>query len=969
MVGVGSFVAGVSPQLPAARRKHGRDRLTVSAQSEKSERWRHHGSRGTFGSRLDSNPTQASPPSTSSFPSFPSTPSPSSAPSSTPATPSSAPPPYKSSSRPRGRNYVSESGMKLREYRTSDGREHLGSALAQRRFKPFPGPPAGQEDNAPPLRVLPIGGLGEIGMNCMLAGVRDRYVVVDAGLMFPDFSDLGMQKILPDTDFLAQWKDRIEALIITHGHEDHIGALPWVVPALDPSTPIYATGFVMELIKKRLSEYNLWDERRFVKMEMRQRFRAGPFEIEPVRVTHSIPDCCSLVMRSEEGTLVHTGDWKIDEHPLDGQHFDRELFESLGQEGVALLMSDSTNVLAPGRTASEQVVHDSLIDKVLQHSGKGRVILTQFASNLHRLYGVKKAADAAGRKICFVGASLNHYLEAAWRDGRHPFEPRELLLPEHLPHTDPNEVLVVTTGSQGEPRAQLAMAAKEASKVLKIMPNDLLLYSAKVIPGNEGKVTEMLNALAAQGARIRQSRADNLHTSGHAYQEELLELLRSVRPQHFLPVHGEYAFLTEHAALAKERAGVNFVEVIRNGQMLAVRQRRNRNTLSTGSMAEALLRRDDAAAAAEAGAEAGATSSSAAAGTFAGAAESAAARVRFSGVIGGTLEDESDGCMVKFEGNEPDYYFNDGGKGTGTRAEMEIDMRTQMAVEGLVVVAVAAKRGGVGPYGMGCDVNVTTRGLWTDNGKLLGELSQAITNAVARLDGSAALVEVERTAIDAVKRRCFGFNARRPEVIATVYEFDPRDAHLAAVAEARAADARAANEARRASAAAAESSNSSSSSPSPAGPHVLTPQHRTWAHRPVGDAGAAAAAGGGGGVATLVPGAARRARPAPTTPAWAPQPSAAPAPPAPSAPVTVAAPAPAAAVPLELRSDSSDGDSASDGAAESKPSRVLRVRRAAAPAASVAAAATADASAAAADVAPVVLRTRRKRTTAAAVEE
>lgn len=629
--------------------------------------------------------------------------------------------------------------MKLKQYTASDGKEHLGSALAQRRHKPFPGPPP---DSGPPLRILPIGGLGEIGMNCMMAGVRDRYVVIDAGLMFPDFSDLGMQKILPDTDFLAQWRDRIEALIITHGHEDHIGALPWVVPALDPSTPIYAAPFVMQLVKKRLVEYNLWDEKRFKTFNMRQRFQAGPFEIEPVRVTHSIPDCCGLIMRSEHGTIVHTGDWKIDEQPLDGEQFDRELFQALAREPVALMMSDSTNVLSPGRTISEQVVHDSIVDKVLQHNGKGRVICTQFASNLHRLYGVKRAADAAGRKICFVGASLYHYLEAAWQDGRAPFDPKELMKQEDLRNANPNEVLIVTTGSQGEPLAQLSMAARDSSRILKILPDDLLLYSAKVIPGNEGKVTKMLNALASQGARVRQGRADNLHTSGHAYQEELVEVLQSVRPQHFLPVHGEYAFLTEHALLARERAGVNFVDVIRNGEMLAVRERRNRNTLSTGSMA---------------------------------AAAAAAAR---------------EPSMVKYEGEEPTYYFSDGSRGTGTREEMEIDMRTTMAMEGVVVVAVDVVRTATGEYGLAPRVRVTTRGMWTGEGALLAELTKAVDEAVTRLSGRASLVEVERASIDAVKRRALAFNGKRPEVICIAYEHDPRDAHMAGVAEARAREAR-----------------------------------------------------------------------------------------------------------------------------------------------------------------------------------
>ncbi|GLC70675.1 hypothetical protein PLESTF_001020600 [Pleodorina starrii] len=727
MAAQGVLMVGLTPLAlgPAALRRHGRGKLCALAQADKAERWRPRDDKGSGGGRGGGRG---------------------------------------GGSGRRPRTYVSESGIKLKQYIASDGREHLGSALSARTFKPFPGPPP---DVGPPLRILPIGGLGEIGMNCMMAGVRDRYVVIDAGLMFPDFSDLGMQKILPDTDFLAQWKDRIEALIITHGHEDHIGALPWVVPALDPSTPIYASSFVMELIKRRLSEYSLWDDKRFIKFEMRERFQAGPFEIEPVRVTHSIPDCCGLIMRSSEGTIVHTGDWKIDENPLDGEQFDRALFQALNSEPVALMMSDSTNVLSPGRTLSEQVVHDSIVEKVLAHSGKGRVICTQFASNVHRLYGVKRAADASGRRICFVGASLSHYLEASWRDGRAPFDPKELVQPEELRHMDPNQVLIVTTGSQGEPRAQLSLAARDESNMLKILPNDLLLYSAKVIPGNEGKVTKMLNSLAAQGARVRQSRSDNLHTSGHAYQEELVEVLQSVRPQHFLPVHGEYAFLTEHALLARERAGINFVDVIRNGEMLAVRERRNRNTVSIGSMAAARV----------------AGSRGAASGSGSG-----------SDTEQQEGEEEEEGeeapgtdlkTMVKYDGEEPTYFFNDGGKGTGTRQEMEIDMRGTMANEGVVVAGVDVMRAAAGAYGLTCRVRVTSRGIWTDEGRLLQEVSQAIENAVMRLPGTASLVEVERATIDSTKRRCIAFNNKRPEVIAIAYEHDPRDAHLAAVAEAR----------------------------------------------------------------------------------------------------------------------------------------------------------------------------------------
>lgn len=560
-----------------------------------------------------------------------------------------------------------------------------------------------------------------------------------------------MQKILPDTSFLAQWRERIEAVVITHGHEDHIGALPWVIPALDPSTPIYAGGFAMQLIKRRLQEFNLWDASRMHTLKMRSPFALGPFQAEAMRVTHSIPDCCGLVLRSEHGTLVHTGDWKIDETPVDGEEFDREFFEQLGRDGVALFMSDSTNVLSPGRTTSERSVEEALVRRVMGHAGKGRVITTQFASNLHRLGSVKRAADAAGRKICFLGMSLNTYLEAAFKEGRAPIDPRDLVPQSAIDDMDPNELLIVTTGSQAEPRAALALASREASHLLKLRPSDLLLYSAKVIPGNDTRVIQMMNKIAELGPEIAMGRDEGLHTSGHAYRGELEEVLKSTQPQHFLPVHGEYAFLCAHAQLARE-IGVQNTSVIRNGQMLGVWERRNRKTISTGSMA----------------------------------------------LLG-------DVKLVNF--------YNDGNKGTGTAVEMGLEQRQQLAVEGIVVAAVDVVRdpslfaigGGGSAGGSGADetvqaaaaaqvaarrrlkarIKVTTRAMWTDSGRLLEQLHGAADTAVAKLPGDASLGAVERVVADALRRGCKQFNNRRPEVVVIAHEADPRAGAAANATAAR----------------------------------------------------------------------------------------------------------------------------------------------------------------------------------------
>ncbi|KAA6421662.1 MAG: ribonuclease J-like [Trebouxia sp. A1-2] len=609
---------------------------------------------------------------------------------------------------------------------TSNGTEHLGSALERQPNRPFPGPPSGE---GPPLRILPVGGLGEIGMNCMLVGVYDRYILIDAGLMFPDFSDLGMNKILPDTTFLAEWKDKIEAVIITHGHEDHIGALPWVIPALDPNTPIYAGAFTMQLVRRRLQEFNLFNEQRFHTFKMRDHFQAGPFECSPLRVTHSIPDCCGLILRSEHGNIVHTGDWKIEEDPVDGQKFDRTVFEQIGE------------------TTSEASVEQRLMRRVLAHQGKGRVIATQFASNIHRQVHRLCPAVFANRKICFVGMSLNTYLEAAANEGMAPFNPKELIPVTNLDSYDPNEVLVVTTGSQvppveAEPRAALCLASREASHLLKLAPTDLLLYSAKIIPGNDTKVMSMMNNVSALGVEIAMGAAEGLHTSGHAYRDELEEVMKLVKPQHFLPVHGEYSFLTAHAQLAQD-VGIKNTSVIRNGQMLGVHHRRNGNEVSTTG-----------------------------------------ASVKGMQLLGD----------VKLR-----MLYNDGNKGTGSDEEMGIEERQQLATEGIVVAAVDIVRGSMAsssaqetvdafsspsgqppqavsrPTALRAQIRVTTRAMWVDSGRLLEVLHKVSDVAVRRLPQDASLVAVERSVADAIRRACKEFNQRHPDVIVIAHEMDPRE--------------------------------------------------------------------------------------------------------------------------------------------------------------------------------------------------
>lgn len=413
-----------------------------------------------------------------------------------------------------------------------------------------------------PLSVLPLGGLGKIGMNAMLVGTRGRYVLVDCGIGFAPVTMIGAEKTLPDLDFIAAHKDQIEAVVITHGHEDHIGALPWVLPSLDPATPILASRFTTELIKHRLEEHALWKPERMRPLSPAARSAAGPFELQAIRVTHSIPDCASVVLRCEGGTVLHTADWKIDDEPMDGERFDHAAFAALATDGVDLMLSDSTNVLAPGRTRSEREVVRQIERKVA--AWPGRVLVTLFASNLHRLRGLAEVARQTHRRLVLCGRSLWKYLEAADRS-RQPSIPPDLVLDiEEARDLPPNQALIVTTGSQGEPRSSLFRAADNDHELLKLGKGDLVLHSARIIPGNEGEVHTMWNRLAGLGVSLVNDRA--IHTSGHAQADELAELIQLVRPRAFVPVHGETTFLYAHAALA-ESLGVPS-RILRDGHQL-----------------------------------------------------------------------------------------------------------------------------------------------------------------------------------------------------------------------------------------------------------------------------------------------------------------------------------------------------------------------------------------------------------------
>ncbi|GAB2269701.1 hypothetical protein Dimus_004623 [Dionaea muscipula] len=564
--------------------------------------------------------------------------------------------------------------------------------------------------SGPPIRVLPIGGLGEIGMNCMLVGNYDHYILIDAGIMFPDCDELGIQKIIPDTTFIKRWSHKIEAVVITHGHEDHIGALPWVIPALDSRTPIFASSFTMELIKKRLKEFGMFIPSRLKVFKTRKKFTAGPFEIEPIRVTHSIPDCCGLVMRCSDGTILHTGDWKIDETPLDGETFDRVALEELSKEGVTLMMSDSTNILSPGRTVSESVVADSLLKHVSEI--RGRVITTQFASNIHRLGSVKAAADATGRKLVFAGWALKTYLDAAWKDGKARIDPSTLVHIEDIDAYAPKDLLIVTTGSQAEQRSALNLASYGLSHSLKLNKEDVVLYSAKVIPGHETRVMKMLNRISEIGSTVVIGKNEMLHTSGHGHREELAEILKIVKPQHFLPIHGELLFLKEHELLGKS-TGVRHTTVIKNGEMLGVSHLRNRRVLSNG--------------------------------------------------------------FISLGKENLQLMYSDGDKAFGTSTELCLDERMRIATDGIIVVSMEILRpqqvDGTAEYKtLRGKIRLTTRCLWLDKGKLLDALYKAAHAALSSCPVHCKLSHVERTVSDLLRKMTRKYTGNRPEVIVIATE-------------------------------------------------------------------------------------------------------------------------------------------------------------------------------------------------------
>lgn len=403
-------------------------------------------------------------------------------------------------------------------------------------------------DNGEPMvRLIPMGGLGEIGLNTMVVECGAQSILIDAGLMFPENDMLGIDIVIPDYSYLHKRRSGLLGLVVTHGHEDHIGAIPFLLREFQ--IPIYATALTLALIREKLREHGLIERSTLVEIAPRRSFSLGPFTIEPIQVCHSIPDCVGLAIRTPLGTLIHSGDFKIDHTPVDGRRFDMARFGAYGEEGVLALFSDSTNVERPGYTLSEKDVGATL-HEIFQEC-TGRIIVAVFASNLHRIQQVIHLARAFGRKVLLNGKSMVTNVRIARELGSIDFPPEEEIQLPDLPRMEDTQVLMLTTGSQGEPMSALSRMAFNDHKKLKVKPGDTIVLSSKFIPGNERTIQNIINHLYRQGAEVIHEQVRDIHVSGHAYREELKTMINIVRPRYFIPVHGEYRHLVKHRQLAQ----------------------------------------------------------------------------------------------------------------------------------------------------------------------------------------------------------------------------------------------------------------------------------------------------------------------------------------------------------------------------------------------------------------------------------
>ena len=402
----------------------------------------------------------------------------------------------------------------------------------------------------PALEIVPLGGLGEFGMNMTAVSWGETLILIDAGLMFPDQEMLGVDQVIPDLTYLEQRPAKASALVLTHGHEDHIGAVAHVFPHLDG--PIYGAPLTLALTKAKLERHDINATDRLVPVTPRQQVSVGALTVEFIRVTHSIPDAFALAITSPVGTVVHSGDFKIDQTPLDGEHFDLHRFAELGARGVLALLADSTNIEWPGFTGSEFGIVAAFEE--LFASTKGKLVVTAFASSIYRMQLLANLSVEFGRKLAFVGRGMIEQSQIAQQLGHLKVPPGLLIKESDVRSLPARQVLCLTTGSQGEPLAALSRIAVADHRHVGVAPGDTVVFSARAIPGNEKAIDRVINHLARRGADVVTSATRHVHVSGHGSEEELKLLLSLVRPRYFVPIHGEFRQRSRYARLAERLA-------------------------------------------------------------------------------------------------------------------------------------------------------------------------------------------------------------------------------------------------------------------------------------------------------------------------------------------------------------------------------------------------------------------------------
>jgi ribonuclease J len=416
------------------------------------------------------------------------------------------------------------------------------------------------------IELIPLGGLGEFGSNCMALRYGEDMILVDVGMGFPEESAYGVDVCIPDFDFLEEFRENIVAVVITHGHEDHIGALPYVLKRFN--VPVYASHFTMGLIESKLEEHDLLSDVLLHRVEPRDRVELGEFEVEFIRVSHSLVDCFALAITTPIGTLIHTGDYKVDETPVIGEPIDLRTLRRYGQEGVLALTSDSTNATVPGRTPSERAVIPDFEEIFSQ--AEGRIFVATFASSIHRLQIVIDVAQQFDRKVCVLGRSMVKNVEIAERLGYLDLHEGMLVSLQESRQLDDDEIVYLVTGSQGEPRAALAQLSTQSYKGLSIQEGDTVILSARIIPGNERAISRLIGGIYKRGAAIIDEKRRLIHVSGHASQEDIRIMTEAVRPKFVIPVHGEYRMLYRHKEFLKNHC--DFPEeniiLIENGDVL-----------------------------------------------------------------------------------------------------------------------------------------------------------------------------------------------------------------------------------------------------------------------------------------------------------------------------------------------------------------------------------------------------------------